>query len=167
VNLEERKLKEIEHSDRRRSIVRGHEYSTDAIPGRQTEAKVEDAAAYERHFSNMKFYSISGASFALRDALLYRDIGGKVALDYCCGNGEIAIEIAKRGAAKVHGIDISPVAIENARALAKAGGVEELPLNGRVCFPAAVHGVAHKRVAERCEVHPDLVRAAGLRSHFH
>ena len=125
MNLEERKLKEIEHSDRRRSIVRGHEYSTDAIPGRQTEAKVEDAAAYERHFSNMKFYSISGASFALRDALLYRDIGGKVALDYCCGNGEIAIEIAKRGAAKVHGIDISPVAIENARALAKAGGVED------------------------------------------
>jgi len=124
MNLEDRKLKEMEHSDRRRTIVRAHEYRTDASPGQRSEAKVEDDTEYEQHFSNMKFYSISRASFAQRDALLYRGIKGKVALDYCCGNGEIAIEMAQRGAAKVCGIDISPVAIENARALARAAGVE-------------------------------------------
>jgi SAM-dependent methyltransferase len=121
--LEDRKLKEVQHSDRRRSIVRAHEYRTDATPVERPHAHVARAAEYERHFSNMKFYSISRQSFARRDALLYRDIAGKVALDYCCGNGEIAIEMAKRGAAKVWGIDLSPVAIENARALAGQSGV--------------------------------------------
>jgi hypothetical protein len=32
MHLEERKIKEIEHSDRRRSIVRAYEYHTDASP---------------------------------------------------------------------------------------------------------------------------------------
>lgn len=127
MKLEERKLKEIEHSDQRRSIVKGHEYLTDATPDVKSAAQVANAALYEHHFSNMKFYSISTASFAYRDALLYRDIAGKVALDYCCGNGEIAIEMAKRGAAKVYGIDISTVAIQNATELAQKAGV------GHIC----------------------------------
>jgi ubiquinone/menaquinone biosynthesis C-methylase UbiE len=70
----------------------------------------------------MKFYSITSSSFAHRDKLLYSDIQDKLVLDYCCGNGEIAIEIAKRGATKVVGIDISKVAIENASKLAYANG---------------------------------------------
>jgi len=48
-------------------------------------------------------------------------------LDYCCGNGEVAIEMAKQGASKVVGIDISPVAVDNARELAKDAGV------GHIC----------------------------------
>jgi len=124
MQLEDRKLKEIEHSDQRRAIVRGYEYRTDAAPDQADATFVEGDAEYQRHFSNMKFYSISRASFAHRDALLYRDIKGKIALDYCCGNGEIAIEMAKRGAAKVYGIDISSVAIDNARVLAKTAGVD-------------------------------------------
>ena len=126
--LEERKLKEIEHSDRRRSIVRAHEYKTDATSDEIVDKYVEGEKDFEQHFSNMKFYSISRASFAHRDALLYAKVKGAVALDYCCGNGEIAIEMAKRGAAKVYGIDISPVAIENAQNLASDAGVD------KVCF---------------------------------
>ena len=126
--LEERKLKEIEHSDRRRSIVRAHEYKTDATSDEMVDKYVEGEKDFEQHFSNMKFYSISRASFAHRDALLYSKVKGAVALDYCCGNGEIAVEMAKRGAAKVYGIDISTVAIENAQNLARDAGVD------KVCF---------------------------------
>ncbi len=73
----------------------------------------------------MKFYSISRSSFDYRDKLRFKNIKGAVALDYCCGNGEVAIEMAKRGASKVVGIDISPVAIKNACALAELAGVGE------------------------------------------
>lgn len=121
--FEDRKLKEIEHSDRRRSIVRAYEYHTDASPDQLEEKFAEGGSEFEKNFSNMKFYSITRSSFAYRDALLFDRIKGAVALDYCCGNGEVAIEMAKKGASRVVGIDISPVAIENANALAKAAGV--------------------------------------------
>jgi ubiquinone/menaquinone biosynthesis C-methylase UbiE len=127
VEFEDRKIKEIEHSDRRRSIVKAYEYNTDTSPENKLEKFVADQKEFEEHFSNMKFYSISQSSFAHRDALLFENVKGAVALDYCCGNGEVAIEMAKRGASKVLGIDISPVAIENARELAKDAGV------GNIC----------------------------------
>jgi ubiquinone/menaquinone biosynthesis C-methylase UbiE len=124
--LDDRKLKEIEHSDRRRSIVKGYEYQTDTAEDQREEKFVEGSEEYAKHFSNMKFYSITQSSFACRDSLLYENIIGAVALDYCCGNGEVAIEMAKRGAKKVFGIDISEVAINNARELAKVQGVENI-----------------------------------------
>jgi ubiquinone/menaquinone biosynthesis C-methylase UbiE len=122
--VEDRKLKEVEHSDHRRSIVKGHEYRTDAVSSADVEDFVADKLAYEKHFSNMKFYSISQSSFAYRDALLLDGIKGAVVLDYCCGNGEVAIEMAKHGASRVVGIDLSPVAVENARELASLAGVD-------------------------------------------
>jgi ubiquinone/menaquinone biosynthesis C-methylase UbiE len=122
--LDERKRKEIEHSDHRRSIVRAYEYYSDASPNRLQDKYVEGEREYEKHFSNMKFYSIARSSFAYRDALIFDGIRGAVALDYCCGNGEVAIEMAKQGASRVMGIDISSVAIENARVPAKVAGVD-------------------------------------------
>lgn len=122
MDFEERKIKEIEHSDHRRSIVKGFEYHTDAESDDVLGAVV-DSEAYEENFSNMKFYSITKSSFDYRDAMLLDGIKGAVALDYCCGNGEVALEMAKKGAAKVYGIDISSVAIENAKELARAAGV--------------------------------------------
>ena len=124
--MEERKRKEIEHSDRRRSIVRAYEYHTDASSEQFEEKYVEGDTEFKRHFSNMKFYSISQSSFAHRDALLFENIKGAVALDYCCGNGEVAIEMAKQGASRVVGIDISSVAIENARELARSARVDDV-----------------------------------------
>lgn len=60
--LEERKLKEIEHSRVRRSILRGYERVSDTNP--QEEAPrlkqlIRDEAAFQHHFSNTKFYSIA------------------------------------------------------------------------------------------------------------
>lgn len=124
--LEDRKLKEIEHSDRRRSIVTGYEYHTDTAEDQREASFVEGSEEYAKHFSNMKFYSVTKSSFAHRDALLYENIAGAVALDYCCGNGEVALEMARRGARKVYGIDISEVAIANARKLAELQGVADI-----------------------------------------
>lgn len=125
MEFEERKLKEIEHTDRRRSIVKGYEYLTDAGQQETRGSIISDEASYAEHFSNMKFYSISQSSFLYRDKRLYENIQGKDTLDYCCGNGEIALEMAKKGAAKVHGIDISQVAVDNANELAKKEGVDD------------------------------------------
>ena len=122
---EERKQKEIEHSDRRRQIVTGYEYQTDASEHDLRRDFVKDQEEYERHFSNTKFYSITRSSFACRDDLLYTGIEGKTVLDYCCGNGEIGIAMAAHGAERVHGIDISQVAADNATELARIEGVED------------------------------------------
>jgi ubiquinone/menaquinone biosynthesis C-methylase UbiE len=125
LNIDERKRKEIEHSDRRRSIVKAYEYHTDAA-GPSDGKIVEGGEEYARHFSNMKFYSITRSSMAWRDSLLFEKIAGAVALDYCCGNGEVAVEMARRGASKVTGIDISDVAVRNATELSKTMGVAEV-----------------------------------------
>ncbi|MBU2538838.1 MAG: class I SAM-dependent methyltransferase [Proteobacteria bacterium] len=124
--LEDRKIKEIEHSDRRRSIVTAYEYQTDSADYHCKQNFTEGSDEYVKHFSNMKFYSITQSSFAHRDSLLYENIAGAVALDYCCGNGEVAIEMARRGAKKVMGIDISEVAIKNAQELARVQGVGDI-----------------------------------------
>ena len=73
----------------------------------------------------MKFYSVTAASFKYRDKLLYSDIKGVTALDYCCGNGEIGSEMALKGAHEVKGIDLSPVAIKNAEKLAIKNSVHD------------------------------------------
>ena len=124
--LEDRKKKEIEHSDRRRKIVTGYEYFTDASSDEEKRDYVTSEEEYEYHFSNTKFYSITKSSFAYRDKTLYAEIKDKVALDYCCGNGEIGIEMAQSGAKEVHGIDISEVSVTNASSLAKDHEVAEI-----------------------------------------
>lgn len=126
MQLEERKLKEIEHSDRRRQIVTGYEYQSDASSDNKREDCIQDDEEFKKHFANIKFYSITRSSFAYRDKLLYTNIKGKKALDWCCGNGEIGIEMARHGASEVHGVDISSVAIKNARALAQQEKVDSI-----------------------------------------
>jgi ubiquinone/menaquinone biosynthesis C-methylase UbiE len=116
--LEERKLKEIEHTDRRRRIVTGYEYQTDGDASDKVSEFITDQEGFAEHFSNTKFYSVTRSSVAYRDALLFDGIQGCMALDYCCGNGEVGSDMAARGAAMVHGIDISQVAVDNARRLA-------------------------------------------------
>lgn len=125
MHFEERKLKEIEHSDQRRSIVSGFEYQTDASGDNLKRDHVVTDEEYEHHFSNMKFYSITRSSFAHRDKLLYDKVYGATTLDYCCGNGEVALEMARKKADKVCAIDISQVAVDNATALAEKYGVTD------------------------------------------
>ncbi len=123
--MEERKKREIEHSDRRRSIVKSHEYETDAGAASTQEILAANKEEYDYHFSNMKFYSVTGESSRYRDGLIAERVRGATCLDYCCGNGEVGREMALGGAKRVHGIDISNVGVANARDEAVKAGVSE------------------------------------------
>jgi ubiquinone/menaquinone biosynthesis C-methylase UbiE len=125
-NLEERKLKEIEHSRRRRSILQGFERHSDTNPeeqAKQIECLIRDQEAFNRHFSNTKWYSIALSSEQYYQEWLRTRCPDAKALDYCCGSGENGISMAKYGASAV-GIDISPEGISNARLNATREGVE-------------------------------------------
>lgn len=50
-------------------------------------------------------------------------IQGRTVLDFGCGSGSQAVEMAERGAARVTGIDIQPALLERARQLADERGV--------------------------------------------
>lgn len=54
------------------------------------------------------------------------DLTGKRVLDYGCGTGWFSVILAKRGAARVDGFDISGEAIRDAEACAEANGVGDV-----------------------------------------
>jgi len=126
-NLEERKLREIEHSRQRRTVLQGYERHSDTDPEEEAAGLPNlnrDEEAFKRHFSNMKFYSIATSSEKFYQDWLRRRCPGAKALDYCCGNGENGVFAARCGADTI-GIDISPEGVENARANAIREGVEQ------------------------------------------
>lgn len=103
--------------------------------------------------SNKKMYAIASTNRAFVEDWLRRKAPGARALDYCCGDGEMALFCAQAGA-EVWGIDISPVAIENARLEASAKGLSDrvsfVVMDGEATtFPddffdvVVVHGVLH------------------------
>lgn len=126
-NLEERKLKEIEHSRKRRSILQGFERHSDTEQSETVDdldSVILDKEEFEYNFSNMKYYSITDKS----EKHLYKWLKKKCApgikvLDFGCGNGENGIHAAKCGA-EVIGIDISPEGVVNANLNAKQAKVE-------------------------------------------
>lgn len=87
-----------------------------------------EAEYHDRRFggntraSTDKFYAITQASFSWYRQRLLENVDGLRVLEYGCGPGDIAFAAAAAGA-MAHGIDISPVAIDQARAhAAEAGG---------------------------------------------
>jgi SAM-dependent methyltransferase len=68
-------------------------------------------------------YSIVQNRNACYENLIYRDVDGRDILEYGCGTGSRAFDLARRGA-NVVGIDISPVGVAKATERARA---EELP----------------------------------------
>lgn len=74
--------------------------------------------------TNKKFYSISDSNNNYVKKWLAERCKGKKVLDYCCGNGGSSLWLAKAGA-YVHGIDISPVSIQNAITEAERMGVSD------------------------------------------
>jgi ubiquinone/menaquinone biosynthesis C-methylase UbiE len=73
-----------------------------------------------------KLRSSVDARMRLALDLLQPHAEGKTLLDLGCGGGRVAVETVKTlGAAKAHGIDISPAAIEKANALASRADVGE------------------------------------------
>jgi SAM-dependent methyltransferase len=73
--------------------------------------------------SNKKFYSIATLNVRFVDGWLRQRVSGAKVLDYCCGDGLTALFCASAGA-QAWGIDISPVSVENARAAARAEGLD-------------------------------------------
>jgi ubiquinone/menaquinone biosynthesis C-methylase UbiE len=116
-NLEDRKKEEIEHSRNRRTILQGYERRIDTHSSEEVADRdrlIRDKVAFEHHFANVKYYSITGASQEYQDNWLReRCKAGMQVLDFACGNGENGIFAAQCGASVI-GIDISPEGVANA-----------------------------------------------------
>ena len=126
--LERRKLLEIEHSRRRRSILQGYERRSDTHKGEEAqnlESMIRDKQAFKYHYSNIKFYSITQSSEDYQYGWLKEKCRpGLSVLDFACGNGENAIWAARCGSQAI-GIDISPEGISNANINAEEAGVSD------------------------------------------
>lgn len=69
-----------------------------------------------------KWYRAGDSGKKWLDARLRRDLPGRKALDFACGDGHIAVEMAQVGG-DVVGIDISPASVDLARRAAAEAGV--------------------------------------------
>lgn len=126
--LEERKIKEIEHSKKRREILQGYERQIDINRTGDIDdinSMIREKDAFKRHFSNIKFYSIVHSSEEYQyDWLKEKCKKGVKVLDFACGNGENGIHAAKCGGDSI-GIDISPEGVANAKLNAEQAGVAD------------------------------------------
>lgn len=106
--------------------------AVDAIEDRKREeARFHDQRESDRHrlspeeflrkYPNKSFYAIDRASKQYLHEWLAERCPGRRALDYCCGNGEIALRLARYGA-EAYGIDISAQEIATAKQSAAAAG---------------------------------------------
>lgn len=127
-DLDERKIKEIEHSRKRRSILQGFERHSDTNKSEEAinlDSAITDKDAFDHYFSNMKFYSITDESEEFQYGWLKKKCAhGVKVLDYGCGNGENGIYAAQCGA-DVIGIDISQEGVTNASLNAQQAGIDD------------------------------------------
>lgn len=87
-----------------------HEYF-----GQRWTRELEKAIEENPLWVNMKYYSVERKSRDVVLKWLSQNCRNKKVLDYCCGNGEDSLYIARNGAMQVFGIDISEVSIENCK----------------------------------------------------
>ncbi|MDB9458642.1 class I SAM-dependent methyltransferase [Dolichospermum circinale CS-545/17] len=71
-----------------------------------------------------KFYKVAESIKKEYEQFLIENCKGLEIIEYGCGTGSYAFDLAKNQAKKVTGIDISPVAIEVATAKAMSEGIE-------------------------------------------
>lgn len=138
--------------------------------------------------ANKKWYSVVRSSRDFVARWLNKRCKDKKVLDYCCGDGNMSLEIAKMGASKVVGIDISNTSIENATRYAIEQGLnkktkflvmdaEKMDFNNDFFDIILESGVLHhldlkKAYAELARVlHPDgaciCIEALGNNKIFH
>lgn len=126
--LEERKLKEIEHSRKRREVLQGFERIADTHAAEQVEdldELIKDKEKFDYYFSNMKYYAITGLSEDYKQSWLEKKCdSNKKIIDFACGNGENGIYATMCGAECI-GIDISPEGVENSNKNAEKMGVAD------------------------------------------
>lgn len=72
-----------------------------------------------------RFYEGKSKLLVLLGADFFSRIAGKVVIDFGCGEGSQAVEIAKKGAKRVTGIDICEHALQAARQKALNAGVHD------------------------------------------
>lgn len=113
--MEARKQEEIAFHDKLRESLHEQRWSPQA----------EGRVANDPLWGNFKYYAIERHSLELMKRWLLEGAPGGSVLDYCCGNGEESVYVAKHGAQSVVGIDISPVSIENCKSLARREGVAD------------------------------------------
>jgi ubiquinone/menaquinone biosynthesis C-methylase UbiE len=109
-SLDQRKQKESEFHDRMRD-------------GAKIAAVGKDQ--YEEFFSNHRFYRTATLSREYFYGWVARHSAGKIALDFACGDGDVALRAAAAGAKLAIGIDISAVSVQNARRTAAERGLTD------------------------------------------
>ncbi|MFO1247315.1 MAG: class I SAM-dependent methyltransferase [Alphaproteobacteria bacterium] len=121
LELEERKIKERDFHNTHRLVTEDA-----GVAETRWSPELEGTIQKNPAWANMKYYAIERLSRNFILDWYSKNVKGKVVLDYCCGNGEDGMLIAKAGAQKVIGIDISDVSIENSHNLAVANGVGDI-----------------------------------------
>jgi ubiquinone/menaquinone biosynthesis C-methylase UbiE len=111
--MSSRKREEQEFHDR----LRTEAFEQRWTPG--AEARTEA----DPRWANFKYYAVERRSLDHARAWLRREVAGRTVLDYGCGNGEESLLVARHGAARVVGIDISEVSIKNCRLRADREGL--------------------------------------------
>lgn len=81
-------------------------------------------AAQEDHCSGSPYRDRSKVEVLL-GSQIWSQLAGKVVIDFGCGTGTEAVEIAQHGAKKVIGIDIRPHVLASARDAAERAGVSD------------------------------------------
>ena len=126
--MEERKLKEIEHSRKRREVLQGFERLADTHAADQVEdleELIKDKEKFNYYFSNMKYYAVTASSELYKTDWLERKCSESTkVLDFACGSGENGIFAANCGS-EVIGIDISPEGVANATNNAKKFNLQD------------------------------------------
>lgn len=72
-----------------------------------------------------RFYKVARAGYRFYEDRILEGVAGLRVLEYGCGQGSYAFDLAEAGATHVTGIDISPVAIDLARKQAEEAGVSD------------------------------------------
>jgi len=118
MEIEERKRKERDFHDKIRTVV-----DDAGVAETRWSPELEATISSNPLWVNMKYYAIERKSRTMVLGWFRNNCKGVRVLDYCCGNGEDGVYIAKNGAAEVVGIDISNTSIENCSRLAQRHGV--------------------------------------------
>jgi SAM-dependent methyltransferase len=80
--------------------------------------------AWQDHCSGAAYQGCSKLE-VLFDPRIWTQVSGKVVLDFGCGTGEEAVEVAQHGAAKIIGLDIREEVLTRARLTAQKAGVAD------------------------------------------
>ncbi|MGE3801765.1 MAG: class I SAM-dependent methyltransferase [Candidatus Kapaibacterium sp.] len=102
----------------------GHDAATQERLAREAEFHDHSFSTNLRESEVGKFYSVARRSYECYRNLVFRNVAGKDVLEYGCGINSDGLALAKEGA-KITGIDISPVAIEESNTLAEEAGLTD------------------------------------------